>query len=433
MGIYTAFDDPAVDATVGGHMQLLGALCAGALGDNLESLVLSGSFGRGEGSVLRHADGGVEPLRDYDMRVITRGPADPAALAAVKAEFLRRTRLGAGDERFSGERGFSLTLEPITAGQLRAVFMRDRDLRAFDFAAASTVVAGRNVLAELRFPAEQIPPINGLRFLYKKMIGLVGHYPGPGAGGDLRRTLIYECDKALIEIGTALVLLAGAYVPSYGRRAELLRAHYRDWYPELAAELPGLADEIAAATDEKLRPGSRQAPAPDAAFAAARRALLAAHRCYARRLLGVDVAPGSPGARALRRALARAYFRPAAAAWLDQRGLGRLPARAALNRAYHGLLRARYARASGAGGGRALAEAMRAAAGPHIDLFLAAWLALAAANPAGPPDDALLAASAQALGRLPCAGAVSPSAGWSGYGELREQIVRGWHTWDKSR
>ena len=58
MGIYTAYDLPAVDATIEAHMQTLQRLCSAHLGRNFDSLILSGSFGRGEGVVLKSTPSG---------------------------------------------------------------------------------------------------------------------------------------------------------------------------------------------------------------------------------------------------------------------------------------------------------------------------------------------------------------------------------------
>src|SRR5215216_6585406 len=232
MGTYTAYDIPAVDSAIEAHMQTLWRLCSGYLGANLDSLILSGSFGRGEGSVFIHADGSVEPLRDYDTRLILHSPVGPQLIEAIRTEFMRITGMGGVDEQFSGQHGFSLTLEPLTREQLTSTFVRDRDLRAYDHLYASRVIGGPDYAPTLRFPASEIPKVNGLRFLYQKMVGLVGHFASMDTTTDDRRTLLYECDKTFVEICTALVLLAGAYVPSYQARAELFAQQWRQWFPD---------------------------------------------------------------------------------------------------------------------------------------------------------------------------------------------------------
>jgi hypothetical protein len=432
MGTYTIQDKPIVDAVIEGHMQLLKSLCVTHIGANLVSLVLGGSFGRGEGSVLIDRNGTVEPLRDYDVRLIVRQPVLRDRIERVRAEFMRLSKLGDTDEHFSGQRGFSLTLEPLTQQQLTTSFVRDRDLRAYDFLNASQVLFGEDHAPALRFPAASIPKVNGLRLLYKKMIGLVGHRDRLAIAGDVRRTLIYECDKTFVEICTALVLLAGAYVASYQARAELFAQHWQDWFPDLARDCPDLSDQIYRATQEKLCPGSTSVLPADQAFEQARAALLAVHRFYVRQLYGLEVTPGQTSTRQLRGALTQDFFKVAVRTWLQQRHLSGKLSSAALNTAYHHLLRRAFARSAGQRGVRALWESARASEAPQIDIFLAAWCALAALGEQ--PCDRLLQCANVSLDRLP--GVSSSRAqlvGWPYYSATRERLVRAFSLWQQSR
>ena len=402
-------------------MRTLRKLCAAELGGSLKSLVLSGSFGRGEGSVLLHADGCVEPLRDYDVRLVVEGPVPRAAVEQVRSRFMQETGLGGTDERFSGERGFSLTLETLTTEEARTSFVRDRDLRAFDHLHASHVIWGEDLSEGLRFPAAEIPKVNGLRFLYQKMVGLVGHFGGPGSD-DARQTLLYECHKTFIEICTALVLLAGEYVPSYRERARLFEAKWRVWFPELAWQLPDLADQIARSTQEKLFPGSTPAPNPVEMFYRTRKALLTVHRFYVHRLYGIAVKSGRRGSARLRKALYGDYYRVPVSKWLDGRGVDYLPARWVLNAAYQRLLRLKHARAAGLDACRAAWGCLRAGEAPPIDIFIAAWCALASLR--GVPDVRLLRCAEDALARLPGMGGRKTGAtdAWALYSVVRERL-----------
>lgn len=433
MGTYTAYDIPAVDSAIEAHMQTLQRLCSAYLGGNLDSLILSGSFGRGEGSVLIGSDGSVEPLRDYDVRVIVRSPVVPQLIETIRTEFMRVTGIGSADEQFSGQQGFSLTLEPVTRKQLATTFVRDRDLRVYDHLYASRVICGPDYAPALRFPATEIPKVNGLRFLYQKMVGLVGHFASPAIGADVRRTLLYECDKTFVEICTALVLLAGAYVPSYRARAELFARHWQEWFPDLAQRTPRLDVQINRATHEKLFPGSTAPIPPRESFAQARRALLEVHRFYIRRLYGIDVIPGQTGCAQLRHALKHDYFRTAVIGWLDRRHLNCRPAGWALNRAYQRLLRLKFAHGAGKRGAAAVWEAVRAAEGPPIDIFLASWCTLAACGDT--PDATLLRCAEQTLARLPgmTAAQTSTPDEWTHYRAVRAAIIRAYATWEHNR
>ena len=448
MGIFTAHDDPRVDEAIGSHMQAMAKLCCSAFGSNLASVVLSGSFGRGEGSAILHPNGSVEPLRDYDMRLITHSPVQSQQLETVRSEFMKATSLGDTQEQFSGQRGFSVTLEPLTTGQLRTSFVRGRDLRVYDHLNASLVVWGEEHAETLKFPAADIPRVNGLRLLYQKMMGLVGHYPGPDCPRAdteaTRRTLLYECDKTFVEICTALTLLAGHYLPSYRGRAEQFSLHWRRWFPQLAKALPDLDAQVQRATAEKLRPGSTGQLPVNQAVAQARRALSVVHRHYVKALYGVEVVPDQAGAARLSRLLQHDYFRVELMVWLKERRMNNPVARWALNAAYNRKLRLDFARALGLTGSKALWESMYPGRGeaPHADIFLAAWCALAAMRlepGSSGPNTALLNRAEELLDRLSGFKAVVPAnrkgdaGGWSYYRSVRERLIRAYSLWEGSR
>lgn len=435
MGLYTRHDLPSVDSTVGGHMDVLAGICRSTLGSNLDSVVLAGSFGRGEGSVLIGADGTVQPVRDYDVRVILREPTHSSAVEKIRREFMLATGLGRADERFSGERGFSITVEPLTRAELSGPFVRDRDLRAYDHLTASRVIWGRDHSPELRFEATEIPKVNGLRFLYQKMVGLVGHYRGPHTShtaDEARRTLIYECDKTFIEICTALCLLADTYVPSYEARAELFARDWQTWFPGPAKDLPGLGLQVLRATREKLCPGSTVPMPVEFAFYKAREALLVTHRYYVRRLYGVDVTPGEAGCKRLLKVLRTHYYRGPVSNRLEEKGLNNRVSVWALNEVYGRALRLKYA-----GSGLAAPAAILRGGAPNIDIFVASWCTLASlsAAGAGEPDGELLNGASHVLGRLPgpeWRGGAGRARGWKQYRVVRAHLTQAYRRWEQS-
>lgn len=441
MGSFTTHTLQAVDETIETHMQILADLCRLNLGSNLDSLVLAGSFGRGEGSVLISEDGSVRPMRDYDVRVILHQPAAPEVVGRIRERFMQATGLGGTAEQFSGETGFSLTLEPLTVGQLGGAFVRDRDLRAYDHVTASRLIWGRDHSANLQFPASEIPQVNGLRFLYQKMVGLVGHVAGPEsfdhAAEDNRSTLVYECDKTFVEICTALCLLAGAYVPSYRARADLFSQNYRLLFPDLALLLPDLDKQILRATQEKLRPGSTPSVPPAVNFTRARKALLVTHRYYVRKLYGIDVVPSRAGCRKLAKALSASYFQKAVSGWLSEKHFDNPPARWALNEAYSRALRLKFAHVSGVSGVRTLST-LRHREAPNTAIFLAAWCVLASLRSRDGQITGVSAPSlrcaAGMLAKLPggiVATEHTSGTEWDKYSAMRAGVVHSYHTWEQ--
>jgi hypothetical protein len=322
---------------------------------------------------------------------------------------------------------------------LAGPFVRDHDLRAYDHLTASRVIWGHDCSPALRFPASAIPKVNGLRFLYQKMVGLVGHYPGREADRmaveEARRTLLYECDKTFIEICTALCLLAGNYVPSYRERADIFAREWEAWFPVLAKELPSLAADVVRATEEKLRPGSTKAPTPGFAFYRARKALLVVHRHYVRRLYGVEIKCTKASWRLLSVLKAR-YYRGVVSTRLEDKGLNNPLSCFVLNEAYGRALRLRYARGEGAA---ALLKAVAHGEAPIIDIFVASWCALASLpddeSTGSEPEGDLLAQAHQVLGRLPSVDSHTVAqhrGGWDSYRSVRAALADAYMRWEKS-
>ena len=62
--------NPAGNELVAEHMKIIGGFVAEHLGEDFVALVLAGSFGRGEGSIIEHNNGRIEVLNDYDFFII---------------------------------------------------------------------------------------------------------------------------------------------------------------------------------------------------------------------------------------------------------------------------------------------------------------------------------------------------------------------------
>jgi hypothetical protein len=71
MGKYTILDDPLADQIVSSHMQKIVAVVRSRM--EPQAIILLGSFGRGEGSVIVQ-DGQLRFLSDYEIDVATVSP-----------------------------------------------------------------------------------------------------------------------------------------------------------------------------------------------------------------------------------------------------------------------------------------------------------------------------------------------------------------------
>ena len=83
MGSYTVRDEPTIDTAVRSQLDRVVERFVAAGGPKVRAILITGGFGRGEGSVVVDPETGPRPLNDYDMVVIQRGRRSPAIEAAA--------------------------------------------------------------------------------------------------------------------------------------------------------------------------------------------------------------------------------------------------------------------------------------------------------------------------------------------------------------
>lgn len=90
MARFTVDGADEAEDLVRGELQILVEETVRAIGSNLVAIVLTGSFGRGEGAVRREV-GGVRAVNDYDVTLVVRSKRGLSrTLARLKAELERR-------------------------------------------------------------------------------------------------------------------------------------------------------------------------------------------------------------------------------------------------------------------------------------------------------------------------------------------------------
>jgi len=214
----------------------------------LRALVLTGAFARGEGALV---DG--RPQNDYDL-IALRG------LGAPREPYPRVRR------RLEQELGVHVDLAPVSAWRLWHV---RPTIFWYETALAGRILWGEPDLLD-RVPvrrADLVAPSEGLRLLVNRAAGLL-LATGMPQPHDVR----VQSAKALLAALDAQLLAAGAFPPSHRGRWDALlalRAGGRAKGP-LAGDISWFAWALAFKTD----PATADPRAADAAWKAARRALL---------------------------------------------------------------------------------------------------------------------------------------------------------------
>lgn len=235
---FTQHPDAAAEELVRAHVERI-VKAVGERAGEVEAIVLTGSFGRGEGGVHRDASGRLRPANDYDIVVVD--PRDcRGALEGLGGELARE--LGTDFVDFCWMDG--------RFGKLpHTIFTHDLKY-------GSRVVAGdRTVLDRIpEFAAADIPVFEFVRQLLNRAAGVLSGWRGEflnGAKpeGDERRYLANQFSKLLIALGDWHLFRWQGFDSSYTIRRRRFESLARGAGIDSAT-----AERIIRAYDFKLRP-----------------------------------------------------------------------------------------------------------------------------------------------------------------------------------
>ncbi len=285
--LFTSLNDPEVEARLGRHMELIVDETKRVYGSEC-TIILAGSFGRGEGSVRIKKGKNPVPLNDYDLYVITDRKVDLKAHVEMEGRILKNLSQLAGYD-LAGDK-FVVGVETVPRHSLRRLLP---DISAYEMKVSSHVLYGPDVRSLIPVTRGEIALASGAITLFHRTIALLENvepeylerkrYPE-----DKRLETIRETCKVYTEICTSLSLIGGFYRPSYRARAQEFEKHYSK-FPELVRIVPELAQKVVERTEMKI--SSDFSPIIDEArkkWLEARRDLDTCQRYFLSRMLGVE-------------------------------------------------------------------------------------------------------------------------------------------------
>src|SRR5712692_5276551 len=249
--MFTSVGDPAAEAAISEQMEVVVGESTKVYGSDC-TVILSGGFGRGEGSVRWGENGYPLPIHDFDLYLVTDRKVDPAIHASLEARIMAKLRETTGGSLSADD--FVLGLQVIP---LRSLNRLPPDISNYELKAASTVIYGSDVRPLIPGTSKDVALASGARTLFHRTTSLLKNVE-PEYLESKRYPLarqfecVYECCKIYTEICTALSLLGGFYEPSYRLRAVALETNYQR-FPALQKELPDLAFRVKAHTEMKLQ------------------------------------------------------------------------------------------------------------------------------------------------------------------------------------
>jgi len=244
---FTIHRDKRIDSVIQSQLDLICKAIATKL--PVESIILTGGFGRGEGSVIIEGDK-VIPLNDYDLVVVVENFRFVDRILKFKA--LRQL-----SEKLAEKVGIDFVdIYVLSVADIKSLAPT---IFNYELRYGSTVIYGNNVLKDLPATSpKEIPLWEGTRLLYNRMLGLLWgfstEYLSKMPTKKKREFLISQCVKAALACCESLLLLAGEYNYSCQKRREIFNKNYKRMFNELYEVLPKLSERVSIATDFKLSP-----------------------------------------------------------------------------------------------------------------------------------------------------------------------------------
>jgi len=246
MGKFTALDDPLVDQTVESHLQRIVAVLRSRMEPH--AIILRGSFGRGEGSVLSQ-DGQLRFLSDYEIDVATFSPRYRAlfrelshqltaefgvetSLRWVRPDYLRRNRVGP----------LPMGPAPITIALYESRY-GSQTLYGQDIVNSGPVVDPCQIELE-----------SGIRLLLNRMAESLYYMPRASDSTHDEMEVLHWANKTVLACAESLLLLWGQYHFLYKERGRRFAALANDRLVFMHSQGSILAELVARATEFKLRP-----------------------------------------------------------------------------------------------------------------------------------------------------------------------------------
>jgi len=391
---------------------------------NVRSIIIAGGFGKGEGSIKLTKDGRVRCLRDFDVVCVVDRKPNSKVIDELHDRIYKSLELINPESSLFRSKSFTIDLK----------FLRKQDLiypdiYFYDLKAASQILWGEDVRSLIPWTKNDVPLSSGLRILFEKVCGLLGHFSIAYVQGKTptyheKESLLSECRKTFIEIGTALCILAGKYEPKYAQRAKVLENFYATQFPELARVLPELPKKVIEYTNLKLRSCSLEKyEDPVELWFSARNYLREVFNFYLKRYTGKSLSDWCT-LPTLMRTVARDYYKPFLAPLLHTRL--RSSSRFLLDVAtflYQGLTNLEYAYVVALNEGRAhLRPLVRLYISPSLKYLPAGAMLLFSLNRDATIEKDLLKSAAKELHN--CIPVELSSFDASGWEELRRRFLK---------
>lgn len=246
MGRYTVLDDSKIDQIIDGHMlRIVDEITSKMTPD---SIILRGSFGRGEGSIIKR-EGDLQFLSDYEIDVTAKSPFYRSLFARLTKELSEEFGMQAGIRWMRPDCLIRDRIGPFPIGNAEPT------ISLYEFRYGSQVLWGRDLFADS-------PPINpgdinlmsGLTLLLNRMAESFLYMSLDDDYIDSEGLTYYWINKAILACAESILLGTKRYHYSYRERGNRFSELSEDDINISNGKIDQLKDFVSKATEFKLRP-----------------------------------------------------------------------------------------------------------------------------------------------------------------------------------
>ena len=214
------------------------------------AIYLTGSFGRGEGTVFLN-EGKILPLRDYDVLIITLKPISHQTLYRIKKEIEKKIGIPLVHFSKSDRHPFEVWLTQLTVQDLKVTPI----LKVMDVKYSAKLLWGKDLRDIIEVEPHDLSTYNVFMILGGFLSGIIYELDPRVLQNTKfywrRVDLVYQCLKIYIEMSTALLLLKGMYAPSFSERVSLFSEVYDSRFRLLSAIRPELPNRMRVALETR--------------------------------------------------------------------------------------------------------------------------------------------------------------------------------------
>ncbi|MFH1786553.1 MAG: hypothetical protein ABH829_02840 [archaeon] len=229
---------------------------------DLKSVIVGGSFGRKEGSVVVDREG-IHPINDFDVFAITEKPYPEEVL----------NRIGLRASKKIGKKGIISfkRFDKRKLADLRKYFYVDLKaipleklkklppmIRYYELKNASLTVYGDDVYDKFPdFKIEDLPLAEGIRLLLNRMSHLIEFFFPEFVTKEkneiAHQHFLMHAIKIFNDSAGALLLLNGKYVPTYVQRAQMIVKTFDKDFPQLKKVMPSYTKRVREFSNLKVK------------------------------------------------------------------------------------------------------------------------------------------------------------------------------------